>query len=373
MRYPIKILRIQSRIVIGGVARQTICLSRRLTDERFDTILVGGAIQPNERSLTESARDSGVDCRVISNMGQAIRLLKDAQSVLELYRLIKREQPTIVHTHTAKAGAVGRVAAFLARVPYVFHTFHGHVFYGYFGRFRTWLYIVLERLLARLSTAIIVISEKQKADIVERFRITDGRSVRLIPLGLDWDELRREKDPIPLRQRFHIPRDRYLIGIVGRIVPVKDHHLFVEIAERLVQSNRRSFHFMVIGDGELRPEIESEVRRRNLEAHFTFTGWVEMDSSCYENLDLVLITSKNEGTPVSAIEALAARVPVIARDVGGVRDLLGKVGEDGIIQGRNPQVYADIIEDRVRNGCTVSEEVAKRIATYYSVNDHRKT
>lgn len=361
-----KVMIIQSRIVIGGPAVCTILLSKALNDEKFSALLVGGGSNPDERSLVEHARQIGIRCIEIPRMGREIHFYDDIISLIKLYRLIKKEKPAVVHTHTAKAGAVGRAAAFIAGVPAIFHTFHGHVFYGYFGKFRTGIFIFLERILAKFSTAVIVISEAQRFDIAQKYRIAPEKKVRLIPLGFEWDLFFHPSQNIDLREKYKIPSGKFLIGMVGRIVPIKDHALFVEIANRLLKHDPSQFHFIVIGDGELRNQIEEKVHRNNIAGSFTFTGWLDLNSSAYQCLDLMLLTSQNEGTPVTIIEALASGVPVIAAGVGGVPDVMKKYDPRFLVKDRDPESFVQSILDAIKDGHRVPREVSERIIQYYS-------
>jgi len=363
----IKVLRIQSRIVVGGPSLHTILLSRHLNDQQFTTKLVGGAGNPDEKSMLEDAKREGVDCVIISEMGREIHLYDDILSFWKLFRLIKKEKPAVVHTHTAKAGAIGRAAAFLAGVPYIFHTFHGHVFDSYFGRLKSNLFVFLERLLAKISTAIIVISESQKNDIVNIYRVAPVHKVKLIPLGFEWNAFLNPRPQTNVRERYQIPQEKFLIAIVGRIVPIKDHLLFIEIAQRLLILHGEQFHFMIIGDGELRKLLADEIQRRNIAGHFTFTGWLELNCEVYRSFDLLLLTSKNEGTPVAIIEALAAGTPVAAAAVGGVPDIFKMYDPQFLVHDRSPESFVEAILRLRESGGRVSPEVSRRILEYFSV------
>lgn len=183
----IKIVRIQSRIVIGGPAIHTRILSEKLNPEKYQTILIGGAGSDDEKSLVDDLKSHGIDCRVIPEMGRHVHIYDDLISFIKLYRILKKEKPDIIHTHTAKAGAVGRFAAFLARTPIIVHTFHGNVFSGYFGKIKSAIFKYLEILLAKLSNCIIVISTQQFNDICNKYRIAPSNKMKTIPLGFEWE------------------------------------------------------------------------------------------------------------------------------------------------------------------------------------------
>jgi glycosyltransferase involved in cell wall biosynthesis len=365
--YPIKILRIQSRIVIGGPALHTICLSDRLNSDHFETVLVGGAGDEDERSMLNEAHRRNISCIEIPELGRDIHFYDDLLSFFKVYKIIRMIKPTIVHTHTAKAGAIGRFAAFVAGVPYIYHTFHGHVFTGYFNPLKTKIFIIIERVLAKLSTKIIVISRRQQEDIIKKYKIAPFDKVSLIPLGFEWYlKTDREHSNYDLKEKYHIPKDKIVIAIVGRIVPIKDHFLFIRIAEKLIRLDKDKFHFMIIGDGEMRGVIEQKVKEDNLEKHFTFTGWITDTCALYEGIDLLLLTSKNEGTPVTIIEALAFGVPVVAREVGGVADIFDFYDREYLIEGDNPNEYVDAVKRMVTGGMIVPAETSEKVKSFYS-------
>ncbi|HYT50563.1 MAG TPA: glycosyltransferase, partial [Pyrinomonadaceae bacterium] len=254
-----------------------------------------------------------------------------------LYRLMLREQPDLVHTHTAKAGTVGRVAGWLYRwmTPSTLigkprrcrfvHTYHGHVFHSYYGPTKTRLFLTVEKLLARLATdRIIVITEQQRREINEQFRVGRSEQFNVIQLGIDLSiyanaEARRAR----AREELNAQRNEVLIGIVGRLTEIKNHRLFLEAAALLKQLTDKKVRFVIIGDGALRPELESQTRSLGLENEVAFLGTRNDPENFYPALDIVALTSLNEGTPLSLIEAMANARPVVASAVGGVVDLLG--------------------------------------------------
>ncbi len=361
-----RIMRVQSRIVVGGPALHTILLSRALNNDRFQTVLVGGANKSSEKSLVKAARNQNIRCFIIPEMAREIHFYDDIISFIKLYRLIKRVKPDIFHSHTSKGGAIGRLAAYLAGVPIIFHTFHGHIFEGYFGRTKSIVFIWLEKLLARISTNIIVISESQKKDIVKKYRINSNHKTKLIPLGFEWSGFFHEDKNVNFRKQFNLPENKFLIGSIGRIVPIKDHALFIKIAHQLIQKHPSKFHFVIIGDGELREEMETDLELKGIRNYFTFTGWWNTNVNIYQNLDLLLLTSQNEGTPVAVIEALASGTPVIASAVGGVLDVMSKYCREFAVADRDPAKYVVMIEKLYNSRVTVPAETSRFIRNYYS-------
>jgi glycosyltransferase involved in cell wall biosynthesis len=226
-----------------------------------------------------------------------------------------RFRPDIVHTHTAKAGAVGRLAGLLYRRRAKFiHTFHGHVFHSYYGRWKTRVFLAIERMLARVNTdRLIVLSEQQRHEIHDVFRIGRAEQLVVIPLGIDLDGLGRPGFSPAAGLKPGLPD----VGIVGRLTPIKNHDLFLRVAERMKNEAR----FVVFGDGAERARLE-RIAPEGVE----FAGTRPVDE-IYAALDVVALTSRNEGTPLALIEAMASQVPVISTAVGGVVDLLGDVQE----------------------------------------------
>lgn len=320
-------VRIIARLNVGGPAVHVALLSAGLNDDRFRTTLVTGRLGPAEGDMSYLAREMGVEPVMISSLQREIRPLADLRALRDLIRLLRRVQPHVVHTHTAKAGFVGRLAARLTGVPVVVHTFHGHTFHGYFGAAKTRLFITLEQLAARASDAILTISERLRADLLAQ-RIAPPERIHVVPLGLPLTALAAlDGQRGMLRAEQGFSTEHRLVGIIGRLVPIKHHELFFEAARGLL-ARLPEARFVVVGDGERRGELEALAARLGLGEAVRFLGWRSDLPVIYADLDAVVITSRNEGTPVSLIEAMAAGVPVVSTAVGGVPDLLrdGELG-----------------------------------------------
>jgi glycosyltransferase involved in cell wall biosynthesis len=319
----IKVARIIARLNIGGPAIHTILLTAGLDPARFESILVTGVEATYEGNMLDLAAKKGVQPLVIPKLGREISPLRDWVTLIKLYRLFKDQRPHIVHTHTAKAGTIGRLAARLARVPIIIHTFHGHVFHSYFGSMKTRLFINIERALTRFTDRIITISPSQYYDIVYTYHIAPPERVITVPLGLDLQPFCTAKQTSPghFRSALGVASDTPLIGFVGRLTNVKNPLLFAEAAQCVVQELPQT-RFVFVGDGELRPVLEKQVDTMGLTKQIIFAGWQADMPVVYADLDLVILTSFNEGTPVTIIEALASGTPVIATAVGGVPDVV---------------------------------------------------
>ena len=345
--HPTKVIRIIARLNVGGPARHVIWLTSGLREAGYDTLLVAGRVPEGEEDMGYFATEVGVVPKYIREMSREISW-KDAVTVWKLFRLFLRERPDIVHTHTAKAGTVGRSAGFLyrwltpgaligrpRRCKFV-HTYHGHVFHSYYGPGRTRMFLAIERLLARLVThRLIVISKQQRLEIGEKFRVGRAEQFKIVPLGLDLGVFsehatRRAK----FRHELCIPDHSILIGIVGRLTEIKNHQMFLNVVARLKKIDpacRRQgeVRFIIIGDGGLRADLELQTQMMGLDKDVIFVGSRKDPEYFYPALDVVALTSRNEGTPLTLIEAMANARPVVATSVGGVVDLLGDVVEDG--------------------------------------------
>lgn len=336
----IKILRIIARLNIGGPAIQALSLTDHFSRDPYQTLLVCGNVGAHEGDMGYLAEDKGVRPCILPGLGREISPFKDIGSFRALRRVIRSYDPQIIHTHTAKAGTLGRLAAISCNLfrrrgkkIRLVHTFHGHVFHSYFGFFKTHVFIWIERFLARYTDRIIVISPLQKHDICSRFRISGADRVVTIPLGFDFSQFQNlEYSRNALRDRLFPgdPPDAFWIGIVGRLTSVKNHRMFLDAAKTLKDSKTdRPFRFFVIGDGELMDDLVAYAGELNLGDSVVFTGW-KRDTRCiYGAIDAFALTSFNEGTPVTLIEAMAAGKPVVATAVGGVPDLLGSVDRLG--------------------------------------------
>ena len=329
---PIRIVRMIARLNIGGPAVQTMLLTERLQGPTARTLLVVGAADRNEGDLRGAAAARGLRMEVIPSLRRAIHPWRDAQAWWRILRILRREEADLLHTHTAKAGALGRSAAWIenhrrrlmavatgcpVQLCRTVHTFHGHVLEGYFGARSSRVFLGIERWLARRTGCLIAVSPAVRDELV-RLGVASPARITVVPLGLHLERMLDLPPP-------SADAEPLTVGLVGRLVPVKNHELFLALAKAWGQSGLPAVRFEVIGDGERRAELEARARALGVQATVRFTGWAQDMAEVYRRLDIVCLTSWNEGTPVSLIEALAAGRPVMATDVGGVRDVLGAV------------------------------------------------
>ncbi|MFA6609261.1 MAG: glycosyltransferase family 4 protein [Candidatus Omnitrophota bacterium] len=328
----VKITRIITRLNVGGPAIHTVLLTSELNRLGYSDTLVCGNVSESEGDMMYLAKEKDVIPLVVAEMGREISPVNDIKAFWKLYRIIRKARPDIVHTHTAKAGTLGRLAAICAGVPVKVHTFHGHVFDGYFNPLKAKIFLWIERFLALFTDRVITVSDKVKDEIVNKLRVTDGSKCVVVPLGFELEKfLKNGADNDRFRKKLRIDKDILLIGIVGRLVPIKNHEMFLEAARIVLDSGFKGrAKFAIIGDGELRSHLGGVAQKLGLEKDVIFTGWEQDLDMVYAGLDIVALTSLNEGTPVSIIEALASARPVVASDVGGVGDVIND-GECGFL------------------------------------------
>ena len=325
-----KILRIINRFNLGGPTYNAGLLTKYLSDE-YETILVGGNHEESEGSSMHIVEHLGLEPVIIPEMQRSVSPKNDRIAYNKIQKIIQDFKPDIVHTHASKAGALGRKAAFSAKIPQIYHTFHGHIFHSYFGSLKTNLYKNIERRLAKKSTNIIAISELQKKELSEIHRICPAEKIKVIPLGFDLTPFytNTEAKRKEFRSKWNIKENEVAIGIVGRIVPIKDHVFFIHVIEQVLKKTSKKIRVFIVGDGEERVNIQALISKKKLSyssnstpALFQFTSWMKNVDEVNAGMDIICLTSKNEGTPVSLIEAQASGNPVVSTNVGGIENVI---------------------------------------------------
>ena len=347
-----------ARLNIGGPAIQAVLATDALRRKGYRPLLLTGQVPAGEGSMEYLARDRQVAPIKIASMSRRISWYDDLTTFGALVRIFYREKPAVVHTHTAKAGTLGRLAAMATGVPIRVHTFHGHVFQGYFPSSVTRIFLRVERFLARHTDCIVAISESQKRELVEVYRIAPAAKVAVIPLGIDLDPyLKVNGRDGTLRDSLGCKGKTCVVGWVGRLVPIKDPALFLASAGRLVRDSQ-DLRFALIGDGELRKACEVQAAEAGLGKVVHTMGWRQHLDRIYADLDLVVLSSINEGTPVALLEAMASARAFVSTDIGGVRDLMVgspkkqdgfEIFENGILVPRDAEVLARAIAFLMEN------------------------
>ncbi|MDQ3846479.1 MAG: glycosyltransferase [Bacteroidota bacterium] len=334
-------LRILNRLAVGGPVLNATYLTRYMAPE-YETLLVVGEREPHEKSAEHLTSQLGIHYVTIPGMGRSISPAADYRAYQQLKSLIKDFKPDVIHTHAAKPGAIGRIASAVAKVPVVVHTFHGHVFHSYFNPVKTKVFINIERQLARKTDAIIAISQQQKKELVQDYKIAPEEKFRLIPLGFDLDRFQtgQAEKRKKFRNEFDVADDEVAIGIIGRLVPVKNHLLFLKAVRHVLDNTSKKIKAFIIGDGETRLDLENtalhagikfSTQNDALHPHpLIFTSWRSDIDVINAGLDIVALTSFNEGTPVSLIEAQAANKAIVTTRVGGISDIVQE-GETALL------------------------------------------
>lgn len=329
----IKVLRIINRFNLGGPTYNVAYLTKYLAPE-FETILVGGMKDETEESSDYIIKKLGIQAVVIPEMKRPVNPFEDHSAYKKIKDIIEEFKPDIVHTHAAKAGALGRMAAIKCGVPVIVHTFHGHVFHSYFNTLTSKFFRAIERYLAKKSSAIVVISERQRQELVEFFKVVPPEKAHIIPLGFDLERFRenKEKKRTAFREKYYLSEDELAIGIIGRLVPVKNHRLFLKGIQFLKKNTSKKIRAFIIGDGEERFNIENSCREMGLifksiadplpDEDVIFTSWIKDADWALSGLDILCLTSFNEGTPVSLVEAQAAGKPIVTTNVGGIENIV---------------------------------------------------
>ena len=367
-----RILRIINRLNLGGPTYNAAYLTKYM-EPQYETLLVSGMKEESEESSEYIVENLGIKPVYMPDMYRELNPFKDYKSYYRLRKLIDDYKPDVVHTHAAKAGAVGRLAAIHSGVKVIVHTFHGHVFHSYFNPAKTRMFIEIERYLAKRTTAIITLSDIQKSELVDTFKIAPAHKFEIIPLGFDlrrFEEGKEEKRK-RFRAMYNIADDEIAIGIVGRLAPVKNHPLFLNAIKQVAEQTQQKLRVFIIGDGEERPKLEAMAHSLQLnytatkgqKALLTFTSWIKDIDVSNAGMDIIVLSSDNEGTPVSLIEAQASAKPIVSTNVGGIENVV-LTNETALLSERgNAQQLA-------QNILALTENAQRRLAMAQKGSDH---
>lgn len=360
-----RVLRIINRFILGGPVLNALILSKYLPDH-FETKLLAGSKDHGEKTADNLIEEFGVKPTYITEMRRQINPFNDLVAYRTIKQLIKEYKPDIVHTHAAKSGALGRLAASECKVPVILHTFHGHVFHSYFNKTVTSLFLQLERQLAKKSTKIIAISDLQKQDLAYKYKICDENKIEVVPNGIMLGKFETDQDikRKQWRDKYHISPETTLVGIVGRVAPIKNHEMFIKVVHQYLNAPGAdaNIKFVVVGDGDILDTLKAQMSALNIkycycpennndasEAQVFLTSWqMDMDY-VYAGLDIVCLTSRNEGTPISLIEAQASRRPVISTRVGAVLDTIQNDVSGFVVESNDVDGFTDKLKLLIDN------------------------
>lgn len=328
-----KVLRIINRFNLGGPTYNVSYLTKYLAPD-YETLLIGGMSEQSEACSDYIVQKLGIHALKISEMTRSINGYNDIVAYEKIKNIIKRYKPDIVHTHASKAGVLGRQAAISCGVPVIVHTFHGHIFNSYFNKYVTETFRHIEQYYAKHSSAIVAISELQKMELSEIYKIAPAEKFRVIPLGFDLNRFQEQQDAKRevFRKKYGLADDDIAVSIVGRLVPVKNHTLFIDAIAQVKQQTNRKVRGVIVGDGELRHSLLQYAESKQLTcstpehtvagSDLIFTSWIQDADYVFAGSEISALTSLNEGTPVSLIESQAANVPVVSTIVGGIKDIV---------------------------------------------------
>lgn len=323
---PVRVLRVITRLNVGGPAQHVAYLASGLGGHGFQTRLVSGRIDPGEGDMSYFCGQRGVQVEYVDALIRPISPLRDLVAFFQIAAWIWRTNPDVIHTHLAKAGFLARFAArllkFAGRRPVLIHTYHGHVFHSYFSNRQNSLHLFLEKMAARWTHRIIAVSSRLRDELVETYEIAPAKKFRVVPLGFDLDPfLKIQRRCGEFRGKIGVDQKTELVGIVGRLTAVKDHLLFLESFAELLKEFPRAAA-VIVGGGEEKERIRKHAEWLGIPDRIRWTGFLKDLPQVYSDLDALVLTSRNEGTPVAVIEAQAAGCPVVAADVGGVGDAM---------------------------------------------------
>lgn len=315
--------------MLGGNTADAVSLAHRLS-AKYNITIVYGEKETDEIEVSSFIQNyPELSFIKIPSLHRAIHPFYDAMAYRRLLFLLKKHRPQIVHTHGFKSGLLGRWAARKTHVPVILHTYHGHLFHSYYNPFVSSIICRIERWLASFTTRIIAISPQQAFELTEVYHIAQASKISIIYLGIDKADYSPSGDG--LRKQYGISDDVVIVAIIGRLVPIKNHSLFIKIAEQILKEEKKVC-FFIIGDGHQKRVIQKQLSRLRVswqegnqsrsKTNFFFTSWITNIASALHDIDIVMLTSLNEGTPVSLIEAQMFGKPVVATNVGGVRDSL---------------------------------------------------
>lgn len=313
------VLRVITRLAGGGPPVHATLLNRNLERHGFDSLLVFGDCGPEEMNM-EYLLEAGDRLERIPSLQARVNPWADLRALWGLWRLMRTYQPTVVHTHTAKAGLLGRLAAFLAGVPYIVHTYHGHVLEGYFGPTQNRILRWIERGLGSISSALCTVSKQQADELSHRFGVAEDDKFHVVPLGIELAPLLAVPAP-------DFQSERITVGWLGRFVPIKNLKLLVGVIEAS-QNAGLPIDFVLAGDGAQRPWLEEEVRLRRL-TNLKLLPWQDRVEPVLRDCHLMMLTSHREGTPLALIQGMAAGRPFLSTPVGGTIDLAAGVCRPG--------------------------------------------
>jgi glycosyltransferase involved in cell wall biosynthesis len=363
----IKVLLLVNRLALGGPLIHACMLGRELGDT-CEIILAGGPPLASENLPLELFREHGLQPMLLKHLRRGIHPVQDILAIVQLYLFIRKFKPDILHSHASKAGFAGRIAARMHGHISIVHTFHGNVFSGYFNALSSRIFIHIERLLSRISDVILSISPSQHRELCDIYRIAPAPKVKMIPLGIRPVQ---SPDKVLWRKKCGINPDTLVIGFVGRIEDIKNPLLFADAFASFSKQWSKPTVAIVIGDGSLTPRMIQRFQQHHIKVFheipedFTkgvaFLSWKYPSGQFFQMMDIFALTSRNEGTPLSIMEAMSHGLAVVSARVGGVEDLIDHGINGLLVNSSNP-------EDFTTSFLQLAED--KKLRSYLAKNAH---
>ena len=353
MKKKYKIIHVITRLDKGGSAEDTIQTILGIDKKKYEVILVKGPTYESKMSKEEHAsviadlkelQLKGVKIVNIPFLLRRINPVYDLLVLFSLYVFLIKEKPSIVHTHTSKAGLLGRLAAKLVGIPIIIHKPHGHVFFGYFGPFKTKMFIILERLASKITDKIVALTNGEKEDYI-LFKIADEDKFVIMPSGVELNKFKE----LPLKEiqnykkKLGIPETSLVVGTVGRLVPVKGPEFLIEAAKHIISKNPDTL-FIFTGDGPLKQNLEKKAFDLGIKENVIFLGWKDDVSKIISIYDVFALPSLNEGMGRVLVEAMALGKPIVASNIGGIPDLVIHGKNGFLVPPKNPKELAKYIQ-----------------------------
>lgn len=349
----IKVLHVITRLDKGGSAQNTFLTLLGLKEQNFESSLITGLSLESEMRQEEikavekdiqRLESKGIELVRCPSLVRKINIIKDLRAFFNIWKIIKKNKPLIVHTHTSKAGLLGRLAAKLARVPIIAHTPHGHVFFGYFRRFKTKIFVILEKIASRITDRIVALTEREKQDHV-LFKIAKEDKFAVIHSGVELNELQElsSKGKQNFKKELGIPENSFVVGTIGRLVPVKGPEFLVEAAKYIILKHPTTY-FIFGGDGYLEEGLKKKAIELGVQNNIIFLGWRADVSRIISLYDIFALPSLNEGMGRVLVEAMALGKPIVASNIGGIPDLVSHGKNGFLVSPKNPGQLAKYIQ-----------------------------
>jgi glycosyltransferase involved in cell wall biosynthesis len=340
----IKVIHIITRLDKGGSAENTFLTVKGLDKEKYDVTLMSGPVDDPSQERRKQVEDSGVQYIHIHKLVRNINVLYDSIALFKISRFLSKEKFDIVHTHTSKAGLLGRFAAKLAGIPRIVHTPHGHVFFGYFGLLKTKIFIFLEKLAARIADKIVTLTSREKSDYIS-YKIAREEKFVVIHSGIElskYQELSQD-EKTKLKKEIGLPSNSFVVGTVGRLVPVKAPELLIKASQPLFTQYPDTY-FVFAGDGPLKKDLHIAVKEIGGEKNIVFLGWRDDAHRILSIFDVFCLPSLNEGMGRVLAEAMAHGIPIVASNVGGIPDLVIHEKNGFLVPSQNTEELAKYIQ-----------------------------